>query len=98
MVLDDLLSTLTPDAAALVRSVRARAGLPERFDARKGELIFIAGGVDVGRLQLRAGALPRLFLGDASEEIAGLQAAQTAAEKLRALASRVPQLDLFRSK
>lgn len=93
--LDSLLSGLSIDAATLVRSVRARARLGEGYDEKRGELIFLAGGVELGRLQLRAGPLPRLCVGDSVEEISGLAAAQAAAEKLRALASRVPQLDLF---
>jgi len=93
--LDALLSGLGHDAATLVRSVRARARLGERYDEKRGELIFLAGGVELGRLLLRAGPLPKLLIGDSLDEITGLAAAQAAAEKLRALANRVPQLDLF---
>jgi hypothetical protein len=107
-----LVATLTPDGQSLLRSVRARAqaaGLRERYEpgrAGRGELVLLHGtvtesAVEVARLQLKAGTLPRIWFapqaptgatGSAAmalveaKEIAGLKDAAAAGEKLKAIA------------
>jgi hypothetical protein len=115
-----LLATLTPDGQSLLRSVRARAqaaGLRERYEpgrAGRGELVLLYGtiseaAVEVARLQLKSGTLPRIWFAAAAgavgppaaeaKEIAGLRDAAAAGEKLKAIAearrAAEPQLDLF---
>ena len=116
-----LLATLTPDGQSLLRSVRARAqaaGLRERYEPGRlgrGELVLLYGtiadaAVEVARLQLKAGTLPRIWFATTSavgaaveaveaKEIAGLRDAAAAGDKLKALAearrAAEPQLDLF---
>ena len=107
-----LLATLTPDGQSLLRSVRARAqaaGLRERYEPGRlgrGELVLLYGtvaeaAVEVARLQLKTGTLPRIWfatpttsaatgaVGQAAveaKEIAGLRDAAAAGDKLKALA------------
>ncbi len=108
-----LLATLTPDGQSLLRSVRARAqaaGLRERYQPGRegrGELVLLHGtiaeaAVEVARLQLKAGTLPRIWFAMAAaaagavgpaaveaveaKEIAGLRDAAAAGDKLKALA------------
>ena len=107
-----LLATLTPDGQSLLRSLRARAqaaGLRERYEpgrAGRGELVLLHGtiaesAVEVARLQLKAGTLPRIWFATAAsdgasgptavalveaKEIAGLKDAAAAGDKLKALA------------
>lgn len=105
-----LLQDLQPEDASLARSVRARVlalgTVIERLASR--ELVFALateGGVEVARLQLKAGATPRIaFPTDACLapiEITGLHAAVNAAEAVRvraeAVAAAAPQLNLFGS-
>lgn len=101
--------------------MRARAqaaGLRERYEpgrAGRGELVLLHGtiaeaAVEVARLQLKAGTLPRIWFATAAagavgpaaveaKEIAGLRDAAAAGDKLKALAdarrAAEPQLDLF---
>ena len=107
-----LLATLTPDGQSLLRSLRSRAqaaGLRERYEpgrAGRGELVLLYGtiaeaAVEVARLQLKAGTLPRIWFAPAvptgatgpaavamveAKEIAGLRDAAAAGEKLKAIA------------
>ena len=107
-----LIATLTPDGQSLLRSVRARAqaaGLRERYEpgrAGRGELVLLHGtiteaAVEVARLQLKSGTLPRIWFATAgsngasgptavalveAKEIAGLKDAAAAGDKLKALA------------
>jgi hypothetical protein len=107
-----LLATLTPDGQSLLRSVRARAqaaGLRERYEpgrAGRGELVLLYGtiteaAVEVARLQLKSGTLPRIWFATAAaagvvgpaavaaveaKEITGLRDAAAVGEKLKALA------------
>ena len=114
-----LIAMLTPDGKSLLRSVRARAraaGLRERFEAGRagrGELLLVYGtvaetAIEVARLQLKPGALPRIAFAEPSgaaaepKELAGLRDAAAAGDKLKALAdarrATEPQLDLFGKK
>ena len=110
--LDALVASLTEDGRSLLRSVRARAGaagLHEQFEAGRagrGELLLLHTGVELARLLLKTGALPRVvFAGapgagpEAPQEIAGLREAAAVGDRLKALAeartAAAPQLDLF---
>lgn len=110
LTLDEFLARVSPEEAALLRSVRARvlergtlserAEVREREGALQGGVVFLRAGVEVARLYLRETGAPRLSVGDETPvEITGLKAAAQAAERVLAAGSqeaqRAPQLDLF---
>lgn len=102
-----LLQALQPEEAALARSVRTRllalGTIAERIGTR--ELIYglqADAGAELARLQLRPGARARLVFTEGDREpieVGSLQAAQAAADAVRAraeaLVARAPQLSLF---
>ena len=111
--LEEFLSKVSPEEAALLRSVRARVlqggtlserpEVREREGALQGGVVFLRQGVEVARLWLREAGAPRLALGaEAPIEITGLKVAALAAEKVLAAgaqaAQRAPQLDMFGGK
>ena len=114
--LDALVASLTEDGRSLLRSVRARAGaagLHEQFEggrAGRGELLLLHTGVELARLLLKAGALPKIAFAAAANpvvddspeeawEIDGLRDAAAVGDRLRSVAdartAAAPQLDLF---
>ncbi len=111
MSLEILLADLSPDAATLARSVLGRIRALGTVCERQagGEIVFGSRAdpaIEVARLVLRAGALPRLVFPleppRESIEVTGLPAAAAAAEAVRIgardVAAQAPQLDLFGNK